>query len=62
MRAKQTSVRRTPAKFKVRQHVRISKEKLKFAKGVNKTTLLKYSKYIILCPELQDLCMNSWIC
>jgi hypothetical protein len=33
MRAKQTSVRRAPAKFKVGQHVRISKKKLKFAKG-----------------------------
>jgi hypothetical protein len=33
MRAKQTSVRRAPVKFKVGQHVRISKEKLKYAKG-----------------------------
>jgi hypothetical protein len=33
MRAKQTSVSRAPAKFKVGQHVRIRKEKLKFAKG-----------------------------
>jgi hypothetical protein len=62
MRGKQTSVRRAPVKFKVGQHVQISKEKLKFAKGVNKTTQQKYSKYISLCPELQDLCMNSWIC
>jgi hypothetical protein len=62
MRAKQTSVRRAPAKFKVGQHVRISKEKLKFAKGVNKTTQLKYSRYIRLCSDRQDLCMNSWIC
>jgi hypothetical protein len=59
MRAKQTSVRRTPVKLKVGHHVRISKEKLKFPKGVNKTTQLKYSGYIRLCPDRQDLCMNS---
>jgi predicted ATPase with chaperone activity len=28
-----SSIRRTPVKFKLGQHVRISKEKLKFAKG-----------------------------
>jgi hypothetical protein len=33
MRAKHTSIRSAPVKFKVGQHVRISKEKLKFAKG-----------------------------
>jgi hypothetical protein len=33
MRAQQTSVRRAPVKFKVGQHVRISQEILKFAKG-----------------------------
>jgi hypothetical protein len=38
MRAKQTSVRRAPAKYTV-GHVRISKEKLKFAKG---GTILHY--------------------
>jgi transposase len=31
--AKQISIRHAPAKFQVCQHVRISKEKLKFAKG-----------------------------
>jgi hypothetical protein len=33
MRSKQTSIRHALAKFKEGQHVRISKEKLKFAKG-----------------------------
>jgi hypothetical protein len=33
MRTRHGSVRRAPVKFKVGQHVRISKEKLKFAKG-----------------------------
>jgi hypothetical protein len=33
MRANHTSVRIAPVKFKIGQHVRISKEKLKFAKG-----------------------------
>jgi transposase len=32
MRAKHNSLRRAPVKFKVGRHVRISKEKLKFAK------------------------------
>jgi hypothetical protein len=27
-------------------------------RAVNKTTIPKYSKYIKLCPELQDLCMD----
>jgi hypothetical protein len=33
MTAKQNYIRRTPAKFKVGKHVRISKAKLKFGKG-----------------------------
>jgi hypothetical protein len=33
MRAKHASVSSAPVKFKLGQHVRISKEKLKFAKG-----------------------------
>jgi hypothetical protein len=33
MRTRHNSIRRAPVKFKVGQHIRISKEKLKFAKG-----------------------------
>ena len=33
MRSKRSSIRRTAVRFSVGQHVRISKEKLKFAKG-----------------------------
>jgi hypothetical protein len=33
IRVKQSSVSRAPAKFKVGQYVRMSKEKIKFAKG-----------------------------
>jgi hypothetical protein len=33
MKSRQSSIRRGPVTFKVHQHVRISKEKLKFAKG-----------------------------
>ena len=33
MRSKHSSIRRAAARFRVGQHVRISKEKFKFAKG-----------------------------
>jgi hypothetical protein len=62
MRARHTSIRRAPAKFKEGQLVGFSKEKLKFAKGGEKTTLWKYSEYIKLCAKFGDLCMNSRIC
>jgi hypothetical protein len=37
MRARHTSKRRAPVRFKVGQHVRIGKEILKFAKGDEQT-------------------------
>jgi hypothetical protein len=48
-------------KFRVGQHVRISK-KVKFAKVENKITPPKYSKYVRLCTEPHVPCCNSRTC
>jgi hypothetical protein len=62
MRAKQTSVSRAPFKFKEGQHVRISKERLKFAKGGKQnytTEIFQIHKVVPRSPkpvyELVDL-------
>ena len=61
MRSKHSSIRRTAVRFSVGQHVRISKEKLKFAKGGEQnytTEIFRICKGVrrILRPvyELQD--------
>jgi hypothetical protein len=66
MRGKQSYIRRAPAKFKVVQHVRISKEKPKFAKGGDKnytTEIFQIHKFVSQTPrpvyELVDLLGKS---
>ena len=49
-------------KFRVGQHVRISKEKMKFAKGSEKITPPRFSKYVSLCTEPPVPCSNSRTC
>jgi hypothetical protein len=54
MTARHSSIRRAPVKFKVGQHVRISKEKLKFAKDgeQNHTTeIFKIQKVVSRIPR-----------
>jgi hypothetical protein len=62
MRTKHGSIGRAPVKFKVGQHVRISKEKLKFAKGGEQnytTEIFKIQNVVSRIPrpvyELIDL-------
>jgi hypothetical protein len=59
IRARHSSIRRAPVKFKLGQHVRISKEKLKFAKGCeqNYTTEIFRIQKVVSSPvyELVDL-------
>ena len=62
MRSKHSSIRRTAVRFSVGQHVRISKEKLKFAKGGEQnytTEIFRICKVVRRIPrpvyELQDL-------
>jgi hypothetical protein len=49
MRDRQNKIKTAVAKFRVGQHVRITKEKLKFAKGGNKIIRPKYSRYAKWC-------------
>jgi hypothetical protein len=65
MRNRHGSIRRAPVKFKVGQHVGFSKEKLKFAKGVEQnytTEIFEIHKVVsrIARPvyELVDLLVN----
>jgi hypothetical protein len=62
MRTKQSSIRSAAVKLKLGQHVPISKQKLNFAKGANRTTTRKYSEYIKSCAKFRDLYVNSRIC
>ena len=62
MRSKHRSIRRAAVRFNVGQHVRISKEKLKFAKGGEQnytTKIFRIHKDVRKIPrlvyELQDL-------
>jgi len=62
MEVRRRSVRVRKAKYRVRQHVRVSKEKMKFAKGAEQnfnTEILRIAKVIEKLPrplyELEDL-------
>ena len=44
MRTRHRAIRSAAVRYSVGQHVRISKEKLKFAKGGDRTTRRKYSE------------------
>ena len=62
MRTRHSTIRRAPVRYNVGHHVRISKEKLKFAKGGEQnytTEIFRISKVIRRVPrplyELQDL-------
>ena len=62
MRSKHSAIRRTAVRFSLGQHVRISKEKLKFAKGSEQnytTEIFRICKVVRRIPrpvyELQDL-------
>jgi hypothetical protein len=54
MRARHISIRSAPVKCKVGQHVRISKEKLKFAKGCQQnytTEIFRVNKVVHKIPR-----------
>ena len=62
MRSKHSSIRCPAVRFSVGQHVRISKEKLNFAKGDEETTLPKYLGCIKLCAVFSTPSTNCRIC
>jgi hypothetical protein len=61
MRARRKSIQRAPVKFKAGQHIRICKQKLKFAKGGEQNYTTEIFKIKKSCPVFQDLCTNWWI-
>jgi hypothetical protein len=55
MRSRHSSIRRAPVKFKVDQHLRLSKEELKFAKGGEQnytTEIFRVQKVVFKIPRL----------
>ena len=62
MRSNHSSIRRAAVRFSVGQHVRISKEKLKFAKCGEQNSRPKYSEYVKSCAESRSQSTNYSIC
>jgi hypothetical protein len=60
--ARQSKIKTAVGKFRAGQHVRISKEKLKFAKSRSNIIQLKFSRYANWCTEVRVPSTNWKIC